>query len=59
MLWEFLTKKEVSVAYIRVIKDMYERVKTSVMTLADVTEDFPIDIRLCQGKPVSIYYCYG
>jgi len=33
VLWKCLEKKKVLVAYIRAIKGMYERVKTSVRTL--------------------------
>jgi len=36
--------------YIRVIKDMYEGVRTRVKTLRGDTNDFPIDIRLYQGS---------
>jgi len=53
MLWERLEKKEVSVAYIRAIKDIYDGVKTSVRNSASNTEYFPIDIRLHQGSPLS------
>jgi len=38
VLWECLEKKEVSGAYIRVIKDMYEGVKTSVRISVGGTE---------------------
>jgi len=48
-----LERKEVLVAYIKVIKDMYEGVKTSVRTSAGDIEDFPIDIRLHQGSSLS------
>jgi len=34
VLWECLEKKEVSVAYIRTIKDIYEGLNTSVRTSA-------------------------
>jgi len=34
VLWECFEKKEVSMAYIRTIKDMHEGVNTSVRTLA-------------------------
>ena len=39
--------------YMRVIKDMYEGVRTRVRTLVGDTGDFPIDIGLHQGSPLS------
>jgi len=52
-MWECLEKKEVPVAYIRVIKDMYEGVKTSVRTPIGDTEYFSIDIGLHHGSTLS------
>ena len=46
VLWKCLEKKEVSVMYIRAIKDIYEGVKTSVRTSAGDTKYFLIDIVL-------------
>jgi len=40
-------------AYIRAIKDMYERVKMRVKTPVGDTEDFLIDIGLHQGSALS------
>jgi len=37
-------------AYIQVIKDMYEGVRTRVKTLGRNTKDFPIEIGLHQGQ---------
>ena len=48
VVWDSSEKKEITAAYIRAIKDMYRRVRTSVMTMGEDTEDFPIDIRLHQ-----------
>ena len=39
--------------YMRVIKDMYDEVRTRVRTLVGDTEDFPIDIGLHQGSALS------
>ena len=53
VLWRCLERKNVPVAYIRVIKDMYSGVWARVRTLVEDTEDFPIDIRLHQGSALS------
>ena len=41
--------------YIKVIKDMYDRVVTSVRTVGGYTEEFPIRIGLHQGSDLSPY----
>jgi len=53
VLWECLSKKGVSVAYIRAIKNMYEGVKTVVRSSVGDTEYFPIDIGLHQGSALN------
>ena len=55
ILSKALEKKGVYVAYIQVIKDMYDGVITSVRTHIRVTEDFPIKIDLHQGSSLSPY----
>jgi len=55
ILWKALKKKRVRIAYIRAIKDMYERASTSVRTHDGATEDFPITIGLHQGSTPSPY----
>ena len=55
ILWKALEKKKVSVAYIRVIKDMYDEVTTSVRTQVRVTKDFPKKIGLHQRSFLSLY----
>jgi len=51
VLWKCLKKKEVSIPYIRVIKDMYDEVKISVWMI----NDFLVDIGLHQA--ISFHYC--
>ena len=46
-------RKGVSVEYMRVIRDMYEGVRTKVRTVLGDTSDFPIDIVLHQGSALS------
>ena len=41
------------VQYMRVIKDIYEGVRTSVRTVRGDTDDFSIDIELYQGSVLS------
>jgi len=53
---EMRERKNVPVANMRVIKDMYSGVRARFRTLVGDTDDFPIDIGLHQG---SFYYNYG
>ena len=53
VLWRCLESRAVLIAYMRVIKDMYNGVRTRVRTLAGDTDDFPIDIGLHQGSALS------
>ena len=46
-------KKGVSLEYTRVIRDMYEGVRTKVRTVLGDTVDFPIDIGLHQRSALS------
>jgi len=55
VLWECLEKKVVSGAYIPAIKDMYEGMKTSVMSSVGDIEYFSIDIGLHQGSALSTF----
>ena len=41
--------------YIKVIKDMYDRVVTSMRTIGESPEEFPIKISLYQGSALSPY----
>lgn len=42
ILWKVIKKKEIKIAYIYVIQDMYEPVSTSVRTQDVETNDFPL-----------------
>ena len=52
-IWKYLEKKGVSVAYIQIIKDMHERVKTSIRTFEEDTNEFPVDIGLNQRSALN------
>jgi len=53
-----LEKKGVWREYTRVIRDMYEGVRTRVRTVIGDTEDFPVDIGLHQGSALSPFLFY-
>ena len=53
VLWRCLEKKGVPVVFMRVIKDIYDRVRTKVRTLVEDMGDFPIDIGLHQESALS------
>jgi hypothetical protein len=55
IMWWALQKHEVSLKYITLIKDMYDNVVTSIRISNGDTSDFPINIRLHQGSPLSPY----
>ena len=53
VLWRYLEKKGVLPVYIRIIKDMHERGRTSVRMPRRVTNDFYISIGLHEGSVLS------
>jgi len=53
VLWRCLEKKCVPVEYTRVIRDMYEEVRTRIRTMIGDMEQFSIDIGLHQGSVLS------
>ena len=53
ILWRCLKERGMPVKYTRVIRDMYEGVRTGVRTVIGDMEDFPIDIGLHQGSALS------
>ena len=55
ILWKVLGKKEVCIAYIQIIKDMYDGITRSVRIQRGIIEDFSIKIGLHQGSFLSPY----
>lgn len=55
--WRCLEDKSVSVAYIRVIKDMFDVVKTRVRTMGGDSKYFPIVMGLHQDQPLA-RFCF-
>jgi len=53
ILWRCLKERGMPVKYTRVIRDMYEGVRTGVRTMIGDMEDFPIDIGMHHGSALS------
>ena len=58
LMWWALDKHKVPTKYVGLIKDMYNKVMTSVRTTDGDTEVFPIKIGLHQGSALSPYYSH-
>ena len=56
-MWWALDKRKVPTKYVGLIKDMYNKVITSVRTTDGDADDFPIKIGLHQGSTLSLYLC--
>ena len=54
-LWECLRLAETSECYIKIIKDMYDRVTTTMRSAAGLTKEFKVGVRLHQGSPLSSF----
>ena len=54
-LWECLWLAETLEYYVRVIKDMYGRARTTVRSAAGLTEEFEVGVGLYQGSVLSLF----
>ena len=61
-LWECLQLAETSECYVRVIKNMYDRARTTVRSAARLTKEFEVGVGLHQGSalnPFSFRHRHG
>ena len=53
IIWWALMRKEISLRYVDLIKDMYEGAVTNVRTCGGLSDSFPITIGVHQGSSLS------
>ena len=54
-LWEYMRQARVPECYVESIQDMYKGARTSVRSVAGLTEDFEVRVGLHQGLALSLF----
>ena len=50
IIWDSLKARGISLMYIEVIRDMYDRVSANIQTPVGITESFPVKVGLHQER---------